>query len=185
MAANRYHGFHKRLVDRFGLRCGEALYSLVASALAVGVSGLLAYLFQQPLLFPSLGPTAYLFFESPMSAPSSPRNTIIGHSVAVVAGGVSLAAFGLLEAPSILQAGPTAQHVASGVLSVALTGGALPLFRSSHPPAGATTLIVSLGLLQTVPEVLALIAGVLILTVAGWLVNRAFGVPMPLWAAKE
>lgn len=66
-----------------------------------------------------------------------------------------------------------------------LTGGALPLLRSSHPPAGATTLIVSLGLLQTVPELLALVAGVVILTVTGWLVNRAFGVPMPLWTAKE
>lgn len=145
------------------------------------VSGLLAWLFKQPLIFPSLGPTAHLFFESPMSKRSSPRNTIIGHFVAVLAGVVSRAVFGLLGEPSILQAGPTPAHVASGVLSVALTGGAVLLLKASHPPAGATTLIVSLGLLQTPPEMLTLMIGVTLLTAAGWAINQAFGVPMPVW----
>jgi hypothetical protein len=27
--------------------------------------------------------------------------------------------------------------------------------------------------------------GVVILTVVGWLVNRAAGIPVPLWSAKE
>lgn len=74
--------------------------------------------------------------------------------------------------------------MASGVLSVALTGGAVLLLRASHPPAGATTLIVSLGLLQTPQEMLTLMAGVVILTITGWVINRASGVPMPLWAAR-
>ena len=183
--AEGYHDLHGKLVDRLGQRVGEALYSFVASGLALGVSGFLAWLFKQPLIFPSLGPTAYLFFESPMSRRSSPRDTIIGHFVAVLAGVVSLAAFGLLGEPSILQAGPTPAHVASGVLSVALTGGTILLLKSSHPPAGATTLIVSLGLLQTPPEITTLLIGVVVLTVAGFTINRAFGVPMPVWTAKE
>jgi len=182
--AEGYHGLHGKLVDRFGERTGEAIYSLVASTLAVGVSAFLAWFFKQPLLFPSLGPTAYLFFESPLSKRSSPRNTIIGHLVAVVAGAVSLAIFGLVGAPTILQAGPQAAYVASGVLSVALTGGGLLLLRSSHPPAGATTLIVGLGLLNTPREMIVLMVSIVILTVAGWLINRASGVPMPIWSAK-
>lgn len=185
MAEEGHLGLHDKLVNRLGQRVGEALYSFVASGLALGVSGFLAWLFKQPLIFPSLGPTAYLFFESPISRRSNPRNTTIGHLVAVVAGVVSLAVFGLLGEPSILQAGPTLAHVASGVLSVSLTGGIVLLLRASHPPAGATTLIVSLGLLQTPPEILTLMAGVVLLTVAGWTINRAFGVPMPVWAAKE
>jgi hypothetical protein len=32
--AEGYHGLHGKLVDRFGSRVGEALYSLVASMLA-------------------------------------------------------------------------------------------------------------------------------------------------------
>ena len=50
---------------------------------------------------------------------------------------------------------------------------------------GATTLIVSLGFLQTPPEMAALMVGVAILTIVGWLVNRAAGVPVPLWSANE
>lgn len=173
------------MVGRLGQRAGEAAYSSVACALAMTVSALAAYLLKQPLLFPSLGPTAYLFFESPTARRSSPRNALIGHLVAVVAGALSLAGFGLVGAPSILQTGPTPAYLACGVLSVVLTGGVLMLLRSSHPPAGATTLIVSLGLLNTLSLMLTLMAGVAILTVAGWLINRAFGVPMPLWADKE
>ena len=66
------------------------------------VSGLAAYLTKQPLLFPSLGPAALLFFQQPMSAGSSLRNTLIGHLVAVLAGALCLALVGLLHDPSIL-----------------------------------------------------------------------------------
>jgi CBS domain-containing membrane protein len=148
------------------------------------VSGLAAWLFKQPLLFPSLGPTALLFFEQPLAAPSSPRNTLIGHLVTILAGALSLAVFGLLDRPSILAEGVTLARVGAAALSLALTGTVL-LLRSSHPPTGATTLIVSLGLLQTPPEMTMLMVGVVILTVAGWSINRALGVPMPIWSAKE
>jgi hypothetical protein len=62
--AKGYHGLHEKLVDRFGQRVGEALSSFIASGLALCVSGLLAWLFKQPFIFPSLGPTAYLFFDT-------------------------------------------------------------------------------------------------------------------------
>ena len=84
--AEGFHGVHEKLVDRFGTK-GDALYTFVACGLALAVSGLAAWLFKQPLLFPSLGPTALLFFEQPLAAPSSPRNTLIGHLVAILAGG--------------------------------------------------------------------------------------------------
>lgn len=79
-----YHGLPEHLIERYE-RGGEALYTFVACVLAISVSGLAAYLTKQPLLFPSLGQTAFLFFESPMSKESSPRNTLIGHLVAILA----------------------------------------------------------------------------------------------------
>lgn len=178
-----YHGLHKRLHESLGI-WGDALWAFVACALAIGASGIAAYIFKQPLLFPSLGPTAFLFFESPMSSGASPRNTLIGHFVAVVAGGISLAIFGLLDDPSVLVEGVTLARVGAAALSVALVGAVLLLLRASHPPAGATVLIVSLGLLKTPGEMLALMAGVVILTVVGWLLNRSLGVPVPLWAPR-
>jgi CBS domain-containing membrane protein len=177
-----YHGFHERLVNRFGERIGESLYTIVTCLLALGVSGLAAYLFGQPLLFPSLGPTALLFFEQPMAKLSSPRNTLIGHFVAILAGAISLAVFGLLDHPSILQEGVTLARVGAGALSVALTGAVLLLLRSSHPPTGATTLIVSLGFLRTPRDMAMLMVGVVVLTAVGWIINQVLGVPMPIWA---
>ena len=148
----------------------------------MAVSGLAAYVFKQPLLFPSLGPTALLFFEQPLAKLSSPRNTLIGRLVAILAGALSLAIFGLLDHPSILEEGVTLARVGAGALSVALTGAVLLLLRSSHPPTGATTLIVSLGFLHTPREMVVLMIGVVLLTVIGWVINRAAGVPMPVWA---
>jgi CBS domain-containing membrane protein len=184
MAGNKYHGLHKRLVDRFGV-VGDAFYTFVVCLLALAVSGLAAYLLKQPFFFPSLGPTAFLFFETPLAPNASPRNTLIGHLVAILAGVLSLAIFGLLGGPSVLQEGVTLTRVGAGALSVALTGAVLLLLRSSHPPTGATTLIVSLGLLQTPHEMGALMVGVVLLTVIGWVINRAAGVPVPIWAANE
>lgn len=179
-----YHGLHKRLHETLGT-WGDALWTFVACAFAIAASGFAAYIFKQPLLFPSLGPTAYLFFESPMSRSASPRNTLIGHFVAVVAGGVSLAIFGLRGDPSVLVEGVTLSRIGAAAVSAALAGAVLLLLRSSHPPAGATVLIVSLGLLRTPRQMLALMAGVVILTIVGWLINRVLGVPVPLWTPRE
>ena len=184
MAEAEYHGFHKRLVDRFGATRGEPIYTFVACLFALVISGLAAWLFRQPLLFPSLGPTALLFFEQPIAPASSPRNTLIAHFVAILAGALSLAVFGLLDHPSILAEGVTLARTGAAALSVALTGAVLLLLRSLHPPTGATTLIVSLGLLQMPLEIVMLMVGVIILTIAGWSINRALGVPVPVWSAK-
>ena len=172
------------LIRRFG-DAGKVAYAFVSCALALTASGLAAYLIKQPLLFPSLGPTAFLFFESPMSAASSPRNTLVGHLAAVLAGVGSLTVFGLLNEPSVLQEGFTLSRVWAASLSLSLTGAVLLILKSSHPPAGATTLIVSLGLLKTPRELAALMAGVVLLTAVGWAVNRAAGIPVPLWKAAR
>ena len=108
MAASeqRHDGIKGALTARFGAG-GEACYVFVAGALAVALARLAAYLAKQPLLFPSLGPTLYLCFEKPLDPSASPRNTLIGHGVALAVSYASLALFGLLHAPSTLQAGVT------------------------------------------------------------------------------
>ena len=69
------------------------------------------------------------------------------------------------------------------VVGLAITDAVLLLLRSSHPPVGATTQIVSLGFLQTPPEMAAQMAGGVLLTVVGWSINRDSGVPVPVWGA--
>jgi CBS-domain-containing membrane protein len=164
---------------------GNAVYTFIGSLLAIGLSGTWAYLVKQPLVFPSLGATAFLIFETPMAEVGSPRNTIIGHTVAVAAGAASLAIFGLLNAPSVYVAGSTIDRVFAIALAVALTGGILRVVRAAHPPAGATTIIVASGLLAKPHQMLDVLIGVLLLTIAGWLLNRAMGVPAPIWRASR
>ena len=164
---------------------GNAAYTFVGSLFAIGLSGLWAYIVKQPLVFPSLGATAFLIFETPMAEVGTPRNTIIGHTVGVAAGVLSLALFGLLDAPSVYVSGVTLARVGAIALAVALTGGVLRLVRSAHPPAGATTIIVASGLLAKPRQIVDILVGVLLLTIAGWCLNRLMGVPAPVWAAPR
>lgn len=55
------------------------------------------------------------------------------------------------------------------------------LFKSPHPPAGATTLIVSLGILTRLWQLLLLMGAVILLTLQALAINRLAGIPYPLW----
>ena len=73
-------GVNKWLYDKWGNR-GNALYTALGSLLTIGLSGLFAWALKEPLVFPSLGATAFLFFETPLAEVASVRNTVIGHTV--------------------------------------------------------------------------------------------------------
>lgn len=175
---------HSYLLQRFGPR-GEALYMGVLGFIAIFVNGFVAYLLSYPLLFPSLAPTVFLVFRKPRAKEASPRNTIEGHFVGILLGLAGLAAFGLLDAPSILQEGVTIPHVGAAALSLALTEAALVLLHRPHTPAATTTLLVSLGIFKSPSELLSLAAGIVLLTVTMWLSNRLLGVPVPPWSPRE
>jgi len=176
------YGLKRWLYARLGNR-GNAIYTFTGSFVAIALSGAAAWAFDEPLLFPSLGATAFLFFETPMAEIASPRNAVIGHGVAIAAAMFALFVFGLLDAPSVYEAGVEPARIGGVALAVATTGGALRLLRSAHPPAGATTIIVASGLLDEPRQLLAVAVGVLILTAASHGLNRVMGVPVPRWAA--
>jgi CBS-domain-containing membrane protein len=98
---------------------------------------------------------------------------------------VALAIFGLFNTPSVFVTGMTPSRIGAIALAVGLTGGVLRLLRSAHPPAGATTIIVTSGLLATAHQLLDIWVGVVLLTAAGWAINRLARVPAPIWAAQR
>jgi CBS-domain-containing membrane protein len=177
-------GLNAWLYNRWGNR-GNAIYTALGSLLTITLSGLLAWALNEPLVFPSLGATAFLFFETPMAEVASVRNTVIGHAVGAGVAFVWLNVFGLVGEPSAIAEGFAADRVACVALSLAFTGGILRLLRAAHPPAGATTVIVSVGLLTTWDELLILMSGVFLLAAAAVLLNRVLGVPAPLWASAR
>lgn len=138
--------------------------------LAVGVIGLST---GQPWLFPSLGPTAYLQVENPGLPSARIYNTIVGHYVGIVAGLIGIAIFGMWTTPSVLMSHQLLPGwVGAATISVALTIIINMFLRSSHPPAAATTLLVSLGAFKTPPQILSIIIGVLILAILGEILRR-------------
>lgn len=160
------------LEGRIDSRPVGAAYTGLLCLVVLAVSGAVGLLIKQPWLFPSLGPTVMLFFESPRERSSRPLNAIGGHLIGLVVGYACYLAFGLNGAPSAPVGGLTPAYLAAGALSVALTTVALTLLAIPHPPAGATTLIVSLGILAKPLDLLDLAGAVVLITVAGWALNR-------------
>jgi CBS domain-containing membrane protein len=161
-----------------------ALFAFLNGLLSIAIMSALALVTHSPFIFPSLGPTAFLFFYTPTAPTASPRNTIIGHGIGVVAGYFSLVVTGLTNAPPALSVGVTWPRVIAAALSLGLTSGLMVLFKSPHPPAGATTLIISLGLLTQPIKLVILMLAVVLLTVQAFVINRLAGIAFPLWSAR-
>lgn len=158
-----------------------ALFAFLNGLISIGIMSALAVLTGSPFIFPSLGPTAFLFFYTPTAPTASPRNTIIGHLIGALAGYFSLVVTGLTQAGPALTVGVTWPRVIAAALSLGLTAGLMVLLKSPHPPAGATTLIISLGLLTAPSQLVILMIAVVLLTVQAFVINRAAGIPYPLW----
>jgi CBS-domain-containing membrane protein len=70
-------------------------------------------------------------------------------------------------------------------LSLALTGALMILSKTMHPPAGATTLIVSLGIVTTPRHLLIIECAVALLALQAILINRHAGIDYPWWAGRH
>jgi hypothetical protein len=152
------HGFNEWLYERWGNR-GNAVYTFTGGLLTIALT--------------------------PMAEVASPRNTIVGHYVGALVATIWLFVFGLQDHANVLVEGFSPARAAAVALSVACTGGILRLLRAAHPPAGATTVIVSAGLLHTASQLAALAGGVALLTLSAHVLNRLLGVPAPRWASPR
>ncbi len=161
-----------RLGEAQQRRVGGAVYAAVLAVLVLASAGGVGLLLKQPWLFPSLGPTVMLFFESPDQPSSRPLNTIVGHLVGIAAGLACYTALGLSGHPSAPAGGLTVSYVIAGALAVGVTTAVLSLLKLPHPPAGASTLIVALGILHTPAQLFSMAGAVLLVTAAGWAFNR-------------
>ena len=173
------------LAERYDSTLVLSVFSLVNGFISIALMATVALVSGQPFIFPSLGPTAFLFFYTPLAPAASPRNAVIGHLIGALAGWVSLAVFGLLYAGPAVGGGVTVARVGAAALSLGLTSGLMVLLRAPHPPAGATTLIVSLGLLHTPTQLAVLMAAVTLLCIQAIAINRLAGLPYPVWRMKE
>jgi CBS-domain-containing membrane protein len=160
-------------------------FTFVNSFLTIAILAGLAMIVRAPFVFPSLGPTAFLFFFVPRSPAATPRHAVYGHAIGLVCGYGSLWLFGLQHAPSAMTTAVDVQRVWAAALSLALTGALMIALKAVHPPAGATTLIVSLGIVTTPWHLVIIECAVVLLALQAVLINRHAGIDYPRWALRE
>jgi CBS-domain-containing membrane protein len=175
----------ERLLKHFPSNVIWAIYVFINGFVSIGLLALLALFTGSPFVFPSLGPTAYLFFFSPLAETASPRNTILGHAIGLICGYGAFVLSVATSPPFGVLPGVHGPRVLAAALSLSATGALMALFRVSHPPAGATTLIVSLGIISHPKDLVIIEIAVILLTVQALVINRLAGLPYPFWQNRE
>ena len=173
------------LFQRFPERAVWASFVFVNGFLTLGILAGVAMLSGTPFVFPSLGPTAFTLFFNPARPTASPKNTLCGHAVGILCGYGALLVTGLQDAPPALIAGVDLPRVFCAALSLAATGALIILLDVPHPPAGATTLIVSLGIVRQPFALGVMEVAVAAMTLQAIAVNRLAGIDYPLWAMRS
>lgn len=171
------------LLHHFPPRLVRTVYVFVNGFITIALLALLALLSGNPFVFPSLGPTAYLLFFSPLAKTCSPRNTIFGHAIGIICGYGAFVVTGAGALPFGMHPGIFWPRILAAALSLSATGAFMVLLGVSHPPAGATTLIISLGIISKPRELVIIEVAVFLLVAQALVINRLAGLPYPLWNA--
>ncbi len=164
------------LLKHFQPRYVWAFFVLINSFITIAILSFFAYLSGTSFIFPSLGPTAILFFLTPHAQAAKPKNALWGHAIGIACGYVALIATGLATAPSVLNEGVTVPRIIAASIALALTGAIMVIAKTPHPPAGATTLIVALGFITQPFSLVIVEVAVALLAGQAILINKLAGI---------
>ena len=160
-----------------------ALFVFANGFISIGILCGLAMLLKTPFIFPSLGATAFLVFFTPTTPAASPRNALCGHAIGIACGYAALWVTGLQHAGPAIVTELAWTRVLATALSLGATGALMIRLNVPHPPAAATTLIVSLGVVSRPAYLVVLEAAVGLLVGQAIIINRLTGVRYPFWAS--
>lgn len=152
------------------------LAPLLEAAL-IAVLALAGWLSRTPLVFASLGPTAFEIVETPKRPSARPYNILMGNLIAVLAAYAALWMTGAWSVPSVSPHGVPLDRVWAATVAAMLTVFGTLLARATQPAALSTTLLVALGIMQTAKEVIMILLAVCMIT--------AIGEPIRRWRTKE
>lgn len=174
-----------RLLAHFPERPVWAAFMFINGFISIALLAAVAMVSRTPFVFPSLGPTAFLFFFTPTSPTASPRHSLYGHAIGIGCGYGALWLTGLLHAPPAMVTGVDGNRILAAALSLAATGALMILAKAAHPPAGATTLIISLGIVTRPLYLVIIEVAVALLVLQAIAINRLAGLDYPLWARRQ
>ncbi|MFQ5805555.1 MAG: HPP family protein [Phycisphaerae bacterium] len=155
----------------------------VNAGLAILVIGLVAWFTDLPLIFPALGPTAFILFSKPFSPDATPRSVVVGHFTGMISGLVARYVVASVCDDPISLGSTGWPSLCSASLALALTGLLLVRLSCPHAPACASALIIALGAVADWRGLLAMAIGVVMLTLQAICVNRLACLNISVWSA--
>lgn len=155
----------------------DLLIAPLCEAALLFVAAVIAWLTHRPLIFASLGPTAYELVETPERKSARPYNVVVGHLVAVLTGFLALWATNAWSSPGISEDTLGWRRIAAVVLASAVTVLVTLLIKAMQPAALATALLITLGLMQKWQDGFMIMGGVLLMLICGE--------PVRLWRLRN
>ena len=174
-----------RLAGTRGERFAISIYALICGTISIGVMAGAAWMTHSPLIFASLGPSAFLFYYAPRSFSAAPRSALMGHFIGALAGYASLWIFFGDGRHVINHATMDWRFIFTAAFALGITSALMVFLDSPHPPAGSTTLLFALGFFNKSEQIASLMLAVVMLTLISVLLNRLAGIRYSIWPGKR
>lgn len=139
----------------------------IGEAALLVIVGAAGWFSHQPMLFTSLGPTAYELIETPHRRSAKPYSILVGHALAVAAGYIAIYVTGAVHVAPVSSAGVLAPRIWAAALAALITVLATLVLRASQPAALSTTLLVSLGTMQKPIDAAVIMIAVVLMVLFG------------------
>lgn len=145
----------------------EYVLAPVCEAALILIVALAAYVSHRPLIFASLGPTAFELVETPKRRTARPYNIIVGHLVGILSGFAALDVAHAAASP-----GPSSGHMplaraCAAALAAMLTVLGTLITRAGQPAAISTSLLVALSVAPRWQDGVYIFAAVVLMTLVG------------------
>lgn len=154
------------------MRAREPLIAPVLEAALILILSLAGWISHNPLIFASLGPTAFEIIETPERPSAPPYNIVAGNVIAILAAFAALWLTHAWSVPSVSAEGVPLPRVWAGTLAAMVTVFGTLLIRATQPAALSTSLLVSLGIMQTTKDAAMILSAVVLMTLIGEPVRR-------------
>lgn len=145
----------------------DILIAPICEGALVLVVALASWIAHNPLIFASLGPTAYEMVETPERPSARAYNVIAGHFIAVVAAFLAIYLTKAVHAPPLTESGIALPRVWAAVVAATLTVLVTLIVRATQPAALSTPLLIALGTMQQWRDGFFIMAAVLLMTALG------------------
>ena len=145
----------------------DLLIAPLGEGLLILIAALAGWATQQPLVFASLGPTAYELIETPHRRSAEPYSLVVGHLVGVGAGYLALFVTGAWHVAPVSGTAFPLDRVWATALAATVTVFVNRLIRASQPAATATALLIAAGLMQARKDAVVIVCAVLLMAFVG------------------